>query len=483
MKNPASVPTAPNTPIDEIQEIFRLQRQHQYVVRRSTAKERIAKLRKLHATLLRYQPEIEAALWKDLHKSPTEVAVSELAVALGETRHTIKHLKQWMATQSVPTPLTAFGASSEIMYEPKGVCLIISPWNYPVNLSFAPLVSAIAAGNCVIIKPSEFTVHTSAIIKQIVAECFSKEEVAVVEGDTSIGQALLDLPFNHIFFTGSPSVGKIVMAAAAKNLTSVTLELGGKSPVIVDETADLDNAASKIAFLKGINVAQTCIAPDYILVHESVKDQLVSKIGEQLRQFYGQDAAARAASPDLCRLVNARHYVRVKSLLDDAVAKGGTVAFGGFSNEEDQYIETTVLTDVPDTAAVWEEEIFGPVMVVRTYTNLDEAIQYVNERHQPLSMYIFSRKNKNINYILQETRCGGVTVNDCGIHFINSDLPFGGVNNSGIGKSHGHAGFLEFVNQRGVLRQTRFFPSTNLLLPPYGGAVQRLLLKAIMRWL
>lgn len=475
----SAAPSVSNIPTDDLQRLFDLQRQHQYVVRRSTAKMRRKKLQQLHTAILSRQARIEAALWSDLRKSTAEVAISELGVALGELRVAIRHLNEWMAPRSVSTPLALFGSSSEIIYEPKGVCLIMAPWNYPVNLSFAPLASAIAAGNCVILKPSEHAPASSALIREIVEACFAPEEVAVVEGDVSVGQALLELPFNHIFFTGSPAVGKIVMAAASRHLTSVTLELGGKSPVIVDKAADVALAAEKVAFLKGLNAAQTCIAPDYVWVHTSRYEAFVEGLKASFQRFYGPDPAA---SPDYCRLIHDRHFQRLKSLLDDAVARGADVLTGGQTDASDRYMAPTVLANVPEDATLWEEEIFGPILPLRVYSDLDEPLQYINARPQPLALYIFSNHSGTVNHILQETRSGGVTVNDCGPHFYNHELPFGGVNHSGIGKSHGYAGFLEYTNQRGVLRQTRIFPTTHLMRPPFGGALQRFILKAIVRW-
>jgi aldehyde dehydrogenase (NAD+) len=477
-----TIPTAPDTPVEQIHEIFEKQLVHQYTVRRTTAQQRIARLKQLHDTIYRRRPEIERAIYADFRKSKTETDISEVGVSLGEIRHTMRHLKTWMRTQSVGTPLTLFGSSSEIMQEPKGVCLIISPWNYPFNLSFAPLASALAAGNCVILKPSEYTPNSSAVIKSIIEECFAPEEVFVAEGGVSVSQALLELPFNHIFFTGSPTVGKIVMAAAAKHLTSVTLELGGKSPVVIDNSADLDHAAAQTAWLKTMNAGQICIAPDYILVHESVKEAFIAKMVAKIETFYGKDAAARQASPDICRLVNARHFARVKSLLDDAMAKGATIAHGGFCDEADLFIETTLLVNVPENAEIWQEEIFGPLLPIRTWTELDEVTEYINARPKPLAMYLFSHRNRVIQHLLTNTRNGGVTVNDCGPHFYNSELPFGGSNNSGIGKCHGIYGFQEFSNARSVLRQTRILPTSRLMLPPYGGKLAEILLKGIVRW-
>jgi aldehyde dehydrogenase (NAD+) len=477
-----SVPAAPNTALTQIDQFFQHQQQHQWAVGRTSVKQRIEKLRRLHTCIEGRRDEIEAAVWADFHKSPTETGLTELGVVLGEIRHTIKHLADWMHPKRVSTPLTLLGSTSHIHYEPKGVVLIISPWNFPFNLTFAPLVSAIAAGNCAMIKPSEFTVHSSALMKTIVEECFPPEEIALVEGDAQVATHLLSLPFNHIFFTGSPAVGKIVMTAAAKHLASVTLELGGKSPVVVDETANLDEAAERIAWLKAMNVGQICIAPDYVIAHKRISEELGQKIGLAWTKFYGHTAQARQQSPDLCRMVNTKHFSRVKSLLDDAVQRGARLTHGGFTDDTDRFIEPTVLTQVPEQAAIWKEEIFGPLLPIRTFEDIEEAIRYINHDERPLAMYLFSRSNKRIKQVIQSTRCGGVTVNDCGPHFYNFNLPFGGSNNSGIGASHGEFGFQAFSHARSVLRQAKFLASTELLMPPYGGKLAKWLVEGVVKW-
>lgn len=461
---------------------FERQQQHQYLVARTSAGERIAKLWRLHDTMLRYTDQINEAMKADFRKGSNEVGITEIGVVNSEIRHTIRHLQSWMTPKRVGTPLMLIGTRSEIRYEPKGVCLIISPWNFPFNLTFAPLVSAVAAGNCAILKPSEHTPHSAALITKIVRECFPPEEVEIFEGEADVAQELLKLPFNHIFFTGSPEVGKLVMRAAAEHLTSVTLELGGKSPVIVDETADIDHAAAKIIWLKCMNAGQICISPDYVLVHDSVFEKLVQKMQEKIGQFYGKTAAERKQTPDYCRMVTTRHFNRVKGLLDDALAKGGKLACGGDTDESERFIDPAVLTHVPEDAKIWVEEIFGPLLPVRSYSTLEGAITYINRHERPLAMYIMSAKKRNIEQILKGTRNGGVTVNDCGPHFYNSDLPFGGVNNSGIGKCHGEAGFLEFSNQRGVTYQNRIFPHTNIFLPPYKSKLADLMLVGVKRW-
>jgi aldehyde dehydrogenase (NAD+) len=468
----------------EMRRIFNLQQQHQYVVARTTARERIAKLQRLHDAMMRHRAAVTQAVWDDLRKSPTETNISELGVINGEIRHVIRSLQSWMTPKRVGTPLVLFGTSSEIRYEPKGVCLVLSPWNFPFNLTLSPVISAVAAGNCVMVKPSEFAPHSAAVMQQIIAGCFPPEEVAMFEGDVSVAQQLLQLPFNHIFFTGSPEVGKLVMRDAAQHLASVTLELGGKNPTIVDESADLDEAAAKIAWLKGMNAGQSCIATDYILVQEKVHDRLVGKIAQQLKSHYGATSEAQQASPDLCRIIHERHFRRVKGLLDDALQHGARIAAGGRSDEATRYIEPTMLTHVPEAAAIWGEETFGPVLLIRPYRTLQEAVDYINAGPKPLAMYIWSSRSRDIEFVLAETRNGDVTVNDCGSHFYNPNLPFGGVNNSGIGKTHGEFGFLEFSNARGVLRQNRIFPITRPFMPPYRkhGAIVKAMLEGVVRW-
>jgi aldehyde dehydrogenase (NAD+) len=466
-----------------IRAVFELQQKHQWEVARSGVRERIARLRRLHDAVIRYRDEIEAAAHADFGKPGIETVLSEIGPVTTEIRHAIRHLRSWMKPKRVSTPMFLTGTWSKILYEPKGVCLIISPWNFPFNLTFVPLVSAIAAGNCVILKPSEFTPHSSALMRKIVAEFFPPEEVALFEGDVEVSQELLKLPFNHIFFTGSPAVGKIVMRAAADNLTSVTLELGGKSPVFVDENTDIDHAAAKVAWLKCMNAGQICIAPDYVLVHERVHDVFVQALVKKIHAFYGETEEARRQSPDYCRLVSQKHQARVASLFRDAVERGAKVHTGGGEDISERFLDPAVITDVPDGAAIWEEEIFGPVLPVRPYKTLDEALAFVNARPRPLAIYIFSNDKRYTDKIHSGTRAGGGTVNDCGIHFYQPNMPFGGVNNSGIGGCHGEAGFLEFSNQRGVTWQNRIFPHTNMILPPYGSKISRLLGEAVVKWL
>lgn len=460
-----------DTQIEDIQRIFDLQQKHQYELGNTTASQRIAKLNKLHDAVLRYRPEIKEALYQDYRKHPSEVDLTEIYPVTSEIKHTKRNIRSWMSSKRVPTPLALMGSSSRIVYEPKGVVLLISPWNFPINLTLGPLVSAIAAGNTVMIKPSEMTPNASGVMKKLLGEIFEEKEIAVLEGGVSTSTELLKLPFNHIFFTGAPSIGKIVMKAAAEHLTSVTLELGGKSPTIVDETANVDTAARRIAWGKFVNNGQVCIAPDYLFVHESKQEEFMAAFKKYMAAFYTEDASKESS---YARIVNGKHYNRVKSYVDDAMAKGAKMEAGGNFDESQDYISPTLMTNVSKDSKLMTEEIFGPVLPVYSFTNINTVIDEINSREKPLALYIYSSKKKNINYILANTRAGGSCINHNAAHFFNTNLPFGGSNNSGIGKAHGHAGFLEFSNERGVFKQ--HIPNAlELLLPPYNDFKQKLI--------
>ena len=455
----------------EIAKTFALQQQQQYIVANSTASERIKKLKKLKEVIFKYRPEIKEALYNDFRKHPSEADLSEVYAAISEINHTCSNLKRWMRNESVSTPISLLGSSSHIRYEPKGVVLIISPWNFPISLTLSPLVSAIAAGNTVMLKPSEHTPHASKVLKKIIEEVFSKEEAALFEGSVETSTTLLALPFNHIFFTGSPGVGKIVMTAAAKHLSSVTLELGGKSPTIVDETADIDTAARRIAWGKFMNNGQVCVAPDYIFVHESKKQLFIDTVKKYIQTLYTENPAEEAS---YARIVNHRHYLRIKDYIQEAIENGATVEAGATFDDDQNYIAPTILTHVSKKSLLMENEIFGPVMPIFGYTDIEEVIQEINQRAKPLALYIYSSRNKNIEHILANTRAGGTCINHNSVHFFNTNLPFGGSNTSGIGKSHGVFGFKSFSNARGILKQ--HVPNAlELLMPPYNGFKQKLI--------
>jgi aldehyde dehydrogenase (NAD+) len=459
------------TSAQEINRIFNLQKENQYKIGRTTAAERKAKLKKLHDAVLKYRSEIKEALYQDYRKHPAEVDLAEIYPIVSQIKHARKNLSRWMSNHRVGTPLAMMGSSSYIKYEPKGVVLIIAPWNFPVQLTFSPLVLAIAAGNTAILKPSELTPHASALMKKIIDEIFPEEEVALIEGSVETATHLLKLPFNHIYFTGSPEIGKIVMAAAAKNLSSVTLELGGKSPTIILESANVDLAARRIAWAKYMNNGQICIAPDYVLVHKSKKNEFVEKIKEYIQAFYTEDSARE---PSYCRIVNEKHLARVKVLFEDAVQKGAKVEVGGDFDDEQNYLSPTVVTNVSNDSALMQEEIFGPILPVIEFSQVDEVIGEVNSREKPLALYIYGKNKRQINQILTDTRSGGACINHNGVHFFNLNLPFGGSNNSGIGKGNGVFGFQAFSNARGVLKQ--HIPNAlDMLAPPFNDFKQKLI--------
>ena len=456
----------------EIARIFKLQEAHQYAVAKSTARERKEKLKRLHKAILSRKQDIRDALYADYRKHPSEVDLTEIFPVTSEIKHAVRHVSKWMRPHRVKTPLALLGSRSHIHYEPKGTALIIAPWNFPINLVFGPLVSAVAAGNCVMIKPSELTPHASAVTKSIVEEVFDESEVAVVEGGIETSTSLLALPFNHIFFTGSPAIGKVVMEAASKHLTSVTLELGGKSPTVVDETANIDAAARRIAWAKFTNNGQICIAPDYLFVHESKKDELLAKLKENIESFYGLDARR---SGSYARIVNNRHYRRLSGYIEDAKQKGATVEYGGRTEGSEDYVEPTVLTDVDPSSAVMTEEVFGPVLPVYGYTSLDEPIEMINSKEKPLALYIYSKNQGNIDRIIQNTRAGGTCINHSVMHFFQNNLPFGGSNNSGIGKGHGFFGFEAFSNPRGVFKQVLPLSAIELMMAPFNKLKQTII--------
>jgi len=452
--------------------LFARQQAARWRLAASSADQRRAKLLALLDALMARRTEAQAALAADFRKAPEEVDLTELYPVISELKDAIRHLHRWMKPRTVPTPIGLFGAVGTIVHEPRGVVLIISPWNYPIYLTLGPLVSALAAGNCAMIKPSEFTPHTNAFLRRLLAELFPEEEVALVEGEAEVAQALLALPFDHIFFTGSPAVGKVVMKAAAEHLTSVTLELGGKSPVLVDADANLREAARKIAWGKCVNAGQTCVAPDYVLVHERVHDALVAEVKRAMAGFYGLDATVRRASPDLARIINLRHFTRLQGLLSGSTAQ---VAFGGDMDAASLYISPTVLTDVDPASPIMQEEIFGPLLPILKVPDMAAAVAFVNARPKPLALYVFSSSRSGAESIIARTTAGGGCINDTILHFAHTGLPTGGVNTSGFGKAHGVHGFEAFSNARGILRQRTRYSAIQLMYPPYTGFVRRMI--------
>ncbi len=466
----AHAATLPAEPASEaspelMQAVFEAQGAKAIALRQSSASDRIARIKALREALLAQREALYAAFAQDMRKSKAEVEATELMPVLDEMRHAIGGLKGWMKPKRVWPTSTTLGLKARIHYQPRGRVLIIAPWNYPLNLCLGPLVSALAAGNTVILKPSEMTPAVSALISQIITGVFDRSEVALFEGATATSQALLAMPFDHIFFTGSPAVGKIVMAAAAKNLTSVTLELGGKSPTIVDETADINMAAENIMWGKFLNSGQTCIAPDYLYVHASVKSAFVQACLKALDKLYGEESM-RPANPDLTHIVNLRHTQRLARILADAKQGGARVLVGGQIDEDAHFIAPTLIEDAAPDSRILTEEIFGPLLPIAEYSDLSAVIAQINSQPKPLALYVYSSDSARTQRLLGETSSGGACVNHCMVHYAHGNLPFGGVNNSGIGNGHGHFGFKAFSHERAVLTGGRI-RSEKLFAPPY----------------
>ena len=439
---------------------------------------RMDRLARLLAMTEQNEQAIAAAISADFgHRSRHETVMAELFTVVAAIRHARRRLRGWMKPRRVPTPLYLMPGYSRLHYQPLGVVGIISPWNYPFQLAIAPAVGAVAAGNRVMLKPSEFTPRLAELLATMVARFFRPEELAVVTGDAEAGRAFASLPFDHLLFTGSTAVGREIAIAAARNLTPVTLELGGKSPAIVDEDCDLTAAARSIAIGKLLNAGQTCIAPDYVLVPAAKQEQLVESIKSAVCQFY----PALDANPDYSSIASDRHFDRLKSIIDDAKAKGARVVEINPASEtlggKARKLPPALLLQASDGMRAMQEEIFGPVLPVMTYSTLDEAIAYVNARPRPLALYWFGRNSARRDRVLAQTISGGVTVNDTLWHFCQDNLPFGGVGASGIGAYHGEQGFRTFSKEKAVFYQRRL-NGARLLYPPYGPRFE-----AVMRWL
>ncbi len=453
--------------------IFEAQNEHRFHVARTTAKHRIQKLKQMLKWILSHRSEIHSALKADFRKPEAETDLSEILVVTSEIRHAISHLKSWMKPKRVDSSLLMLTTSGSVMFEPRGLVLIIAPWNFPFNLTVGPLVSAVSAGNCVILKPSEFTPATSSLIGKMISEIFPENEVAQFEGDKDVSTLLFDKPFHHIFFTGSPMVGKIVQAAAAKHLTTVTLELGGKSPVIIDKSVNMNDAVKKIAWGKFMNNGQTCIAPDYALVHKDRYEEFISKLKDTVIKYYGETEEDRKKSPHYARIINARNHERLSQLIKQTEEKGAKIEIGGIADESEQYLSPTLLSNVSLDSPIMQEEIFGPVLPVIKVESLQEAVSIVQKTEKPLALYIFSTNSRHVNMVLSETTSGGACVNETLIHFLHPNLPFGGVNFSGSGNSHGYYGFKAFSHERAILKHHALSPM-KMLYPPYTNFVQKL---------
>ncbi|MBC5738628.1 aldehyde dehydrogenase [Lawsonibacter faecis] len=416
-------------------------------------------LEKLERAVVSRERELLSALREDLGKAPYESYACEVGMTLAELRCAKSHLTRWAAPKGRPSPMALFPAKSRVVADPYGVALIMSPWNYPVQLTLVPLISALAAGNCAVVKPSAYAPACSAVLKALISDIFPREYAAVVEGGRAENSALLEERFDYIFFTGSTEVGRTVMRAAAEFLTPVTLELGGKSPVIIGEDADLKLAARRLAWGKFLNAGQTCVAPDHVWVPEGMRDALVEELGKQIRALYGENPLE---SPDLPKIVNEKHFNRVNGLIQRE-----KTAIGGKSDPVTRRIEPTVLVDVTETDAVMGDEIFGPVLPILTYTDLEELLARQQQKPRPLALYLFTRDRRAEERILRMVPSGGVCVNDTVVHLANPNVPFGGVGASGMGACHGKAGFDTFTHYRTVVRRGAL--DLPVRYPPYGG--------------
>jgi aldehyde dehydrogenase (NAD+) len=432
---------------------------------------RLSQLATLKRAIERNEDALCEALKRDLNKPRLEAYLSEIAVVVKEIEYAMRHLPRWAKPTKVSTPLMHFPSAGYIYPEPLGVVLIIGPWNYPVQLVLAPLVGALAAGNCAVIKPSELAPHTSALIAGMIGEAFDPGLVTVVEGGVETATALLDQQFAHIFFTGGTAVGKVVAQAAAKNLIPTTLELGGKSPCIVDSDVDLPCAAKRIVWGKFFNAGQTCVAPDYLLAHAEIKTKLLDLIRAGIKDFYGDDPKK---SPDYARIVNARHFERLVALLGE-----GDVIVGGQTDPADNYVAPTVIDNVSPDHKIMQSEIFGPILPVLEYHDLTQAVSFVNGRPRPLAFYFFSRNKEKQDSVLEHVSFGGGTMNDTLIHCATAQLPFGGVGDSGLGSYHGKASFDTFSHKKSVIKR-KMILDVHLRYPPYRNKLP--LLKRLVNW-
>jgi len=431
---------------------------------------RIDKLKILRKVIIENEKEIMEALKKDLNKSPFESYETEIGLVLEEIKFTIKHLSDWAKPKKVKTPMTQFLSASYVYSEPYGVILIMSPWNYPFQLAIAPLIGSIAAGNCSIIKPSEYSPHTSTMIDKLIKENFDESYITIVRGGREANKTLLDEKFDYIFFTGSVPVGKIVMEAASKHLTPVTLELGGKSPCIVDDTANIDLAAKRIVWGKLLNAGQTCVAPDYLLVQSRVKNELISKMQKYITQFYGVSICSNFDYP---KIINEKHFNRLLNLM-----RSGNVVFGGEYNDKTYHIAPTIIEGVTWQSPIMQEEIFGPLLPVIEFENLSEAVSEVNKHPKPLALYLFTNDMVKERYVINNTSFGGGCINDTIVHLATPYMSFGGVGDSGMGGYHGKTSFDTFSNKKSILKKSNII-DIPLRYAPYKNKLK--LLKKIMK--
>lgn len=470
---PSTPPSIVNATSQQITTIFQLQRKYFDDGHSRSFEFRLQALRNLLKAVREHKDEIVEAMYHDYRKPSLEAYMGDVAVVIEDLKLAIKQLKEWMEPQTIASPVTIQPSSGRIVYEPKGVVAIFAPWNYPFNLAITPLIGAIAAGNCIMLKPAHETPHTALVLEKLITSVFDQEHVAVIQGDgRETGPAMLqECIFNHIFFTGSAKTGRWVMEQAAKTLTPVTLELGGKSPAIVDATAKLDIAAKRIAWAKFFNAGQTCLSTDYALVHEDVYDAFVQKMQERIHEFYGDDPAV---SPHFSRIVNEERATRIASYLHQ-----GKILAGGQSDITDRYIAPSILLVTDLDAPVMKEEIFGPVLPILKWKDKSEVVDIVRKNRYPLACYIFSEDQTNIDYFIGKIEFGGGCINDAIIHYANPSFPFGGVMTSGSGRYHGKHTFETFSHAKPILRSLSWV-ETHVWFPPYSSWKSKII-KALVK--
>ncbi|MGR3809103.1 aldehyde dehydrogenase family protein [Jiulongibacter sp. NS-SX5] len=462
--------TLASVELSTYKDVFEKQLKKSLELRVSTARDRIQKIKSIKKWTEQNADSITAAVHADFRKSEAEVNISEILPVISEAKNIIKNLSSWIRPKSVSVPLLFLGTSNKKTYQPKGCSLIISPWNYPFILALKPVMTAIAAGCTVVLKPSELTPNTSFLLQRMMEELFDENEVKVFTGDAETAIALQKLPFNHVFFTGSPAVGKLVMKAASQHLASVTLELGGKSPVIVRKGVNMKSAAKKVAWGKFLNAGQTCIAPDYLLIQEDLKDEFIEALKAALKKMAEGDFKSNS---DYCRIINQKHFERINGLVEKSVEMGAEIAMTENPDKEDCFLAPTILTEVTKDMPLMQEEIFGPILPVLTYNSIQEAIDIINEGEKPLAMYIFGGSSAENKALESQTSSGPIVYNDFAIQFVYHGLPFGGINNSGTGVSGGFEGFMEFTHMKPVIKN-HFNPSS-MFYPPYTGRIKKML--------
>ena len=451
--------------MESIKSVFDLQQSNRWQQAITTVQQRKEKLRHLLDWIYSKRATIREALYADFRKPAAETDLTEIYTSITEIKFALRHLRKWMKPQPVKRTLPMLTTKSYLRYEARGVVLIMAPWNFPFLLNIGPLVSAIAAGNCVCIKPSEYAPHSSELVAQAVGDIFEPQEAYVFEGGFEVAQNLLKLPYDHIFFTGSMQVGQKVMHAAAEHHATITLELGGKSPAIIDSTADVKDAAKKIAWGKFANGGQACITPDFLMVEHSIKQKFVEELTAYVNTFYNRET--------LSCIVSEGHFDRLEGFLEDATYKGARILHGGDRSRERACIDPTIVDHPWKRSKLMDEEIFGPILPILTFNNLQEIPEFLKSLPKPLALYIFSRNKKNINYLIANTSAGGTCINDVLIHFLHANLPFGGVNHSGFGSAHGFYGFKAFSHERAILRSTKY-SILKLLFPPYTGIKKKI---------